>query len=334
VKVLHFINIYSIRKYLYKGKGGKMRLEKNSLIVVISLLFVISVFAGYQNAHATFYNLQQPLVETDWVVNNLDNPKVKIIFVDNWPSEKEAYEKGHIPGSVMMGVGALMGTLGDGSAPPDKKQFEAMMSRLGVNNGDLVIVYGAKGDSVFTLGAFWLMEYFGHKNLAFLNGGLAKWTKEGRPTKSGMEMAKAGTYKAASPDESIRADAPIVLTSLKNPNAVLVDARGTGEYKGDVNNEKNKRVGHIPGAHDLGYEVTNFNEDGTVKSAADLNAVYGAKGVSKDKEVIAYCQGGIKAANAYFTLKHILGYPNVKVYVGSWGEWGNRVDFDMYPAEK
>jgi thiosulfate/3-mercaptopyruvate sulfurtransferase len=308
VKVLHFINIYSIRKYLYKGKGGKMRLEKKSLIVVISLLFVISVFAGYQNAHATFYNLQQPLVETDWVVNNLDNPKVKIIFVDNWPSEKEAYEKGHIPGSVMMGVGALMGTLGDGSAPPDKKQFEAMMSRLGVNNGDLV--------------------------MAFLNGGLAKWTKEGRPTKSGMEMAKAGTYKAASPDESIRADAPIVLTSLKNPNAVLVDARGTGEYKGDVNNEKNKRVGHIPGAHDLGYEVTNFNEDGTVKSAADLNAVYGAKGVSKDKEVIAYCQGGIKAANAYFTLKHILGYPNVKVYVGSWGEWGNRVDFDMYPAEK
>jgi thiosulfate/3-mercaptopyruvate sulfurtransferase len=283
------------------------------------LMFMVSLFAGYQNAFASGADA---LVETEWLENNLGN--VKVIFVDNWPSEKEAYEKGHIPGSVLMGVGAIMGTVGNGSAPPDKTQFEGMMHRLGVNNGDHVVLYGAKGESVFTLGAFWMMEYFGHKNLSYLNGGLAKWNKENRPTKSGMEVAKVSKYKASSSNE--RADAAYVLKSLKNSDVVLVDARGTGEYKGEVNNDNNKRVGHIPGAIDLDAYKTNFNtSDGTFKSAEDLKAIYEAKGVTKDKEVITYCQNYIKAANAYYTIKHILGYPNVKIYVG-WGEWGNRTE--------
>jgi thiosulfate/3-mercaptopyruvate sulfurtransferase len=126
-------------------------------------------------------------------------------------------------------------------------------------------------------------------------------------------------------------DAAYVMKNLKNSNTVLVDARGHGEYIGEVNNEKNKRVGHLPGAVDLGFKVTNFNADGTLKSADELRKLYEAKGITKDKEVITYCQGGIKASNAYFALKHILGYPNVKVYVGSWGEWANRTD---NPIEK
>ena len=259
---------------------------------------------------------------------------MKIIFVDNWPSEKAEYEKKHIKGSVYMGISALMGTLGDGSAAPHKESFEGMMNRLGVNNGDHVVLYGAKGDSVFTLGALWLMEYFGHTDVSFLNGGLAKWNKENRPSASGLEMAQPGTYTAKDGNESIRVDAAYVLASLKKDSTILVDARGHDEYIGENNSDNNKRVGHIPGALDLGYQVTNYNDDGTLKPADALKAAYEAKGVTKDKEVITYCQGGIKAANAFFVLKHVLGYPNVKNYVGSWGEWGNRVDFEKYPAEK
>jgi thiosulfate/3-mercaptopyruvate sulfurtransferase len=295
------------------------------------VLFAISLLAGYGKSFATFYNLKGPLVETQWLADNLNDPKVKVVFVDNWPSDKEEFEKKHIKGSVYMGIGALMGTIGNGSAPPDKASFEGMMNRLGINNDDHVVLYGARGESVFTLGAFWLMEYFGHEKVSFLNGGLAKWNKENHPAEGGMKMADPGDYKAASPNESIRVDAPYVLKSMNNKNAVLVDARGTDEYTGENNSEKNKRVGHIPGALDLGYRATNFNEDGTIKSAEELKTVYEAKGVTSDKEVITYCQGGIKAANAYFTLKHVLAYPNVKVYVGSWGEWGNRVDFNTYP---
>jgi len=283
---------------------------------------MVSLFAGYQDAFAKDGGV---LVETQWLADNLNN--VKIVFVDNWPSAKESYEKKHIPGSVYMGIGALMGTISPN--PPDKAQFEGMMNRLGINNKDHVVLYGADGESVFTLGAFWLMEYFGHKNVSYLNGGLAKWNKENHASESGMKKADAGNYKVGSTDESIRIVADDVLKNLNKANVALVDARGTGEFNGEINNDKNKRVGHLQGALDIDSK-NNFNADGTLKSAADLKALYESKGVTKDKEVIAYCQGGIKASNAYFVLRHILGYKNVKVYVGSWGEWSG-LDFNKYP---
>ncbi|RJR15252.1 MAG: sulfurtransferase [Nitrospiraceae bacterium] len=300
-----------------------MRLRRKAVICIISVLFMVSVFAGFQDAYAKDGGA---VVETQWLADNLNN--VKIVFVDNWPSAKESYEKKHVPGSVYMGIGALMGTISPN--PPDKAQFEGMMNRLGINNNDHVVLYGIDGESVFTLGAYWLMEYFGHKKVSYLNGGLAKWNKENRASESGMKVAEAGKYKVGATDESIRIVADDVLKNLNKPNFVLVDARGTGEYKGEVNNDKNKRVGHIPGALDLDYYKTNFNADGTLKSVADLKAAYESKGVTKDKEVVSYCQGGIKAANAYFVLSHILGYKNVKVYVGSWGEWSG-LDYNKYP---
>jgi thiosulfate/3-mercaptopyruvate sulfurtransferase len=299
-----------------------MRLRGKIFISIVSVLFMVSLFAGYQNAFAKGVD---SVVETQWLADNLKN--VKVVFVDNWPSAKENYEKKHIPGSVYMGIGALMGTISPN--PPDKVQFEGMMMRLGINNNDQVVLYGADGNSVFTLGAFWLMEYFGHKNVSYLNGGLAKWNKENRPSEGGMKKAEAGNYKVGSTDESIRIVAEDVLKNLNKPNVVLVDARGTGEYTGEVNNDKNKRVGHLPGALDIDSK-DNFASDGTLKSAADLKALYESKGVTRDKEVIAYCQGGIKASNAYFVLRHVLGYKNVKVYVGSWGEWSG-LDFNKYP---
>ncbi len=309
-----------------------MRLRKKIFFSVVSLLFAVSLFAGYQNA---FANGVHPLVETQWLEDNLNKSDIRIVFMDDWPSKKADFDSKHIPGSVYIGVGTLMGTMGNGSAPPNKAKYEAFMSELGINKDDHVVLYSMEGKSVFTLGAFWLMEYFGHKKVSYLNGGLAKWYKENRPATVEVIKVTPTKYMAGSPNESIRVDAKYVLKSLKNPNVVLVDTRGTDEYIGENNKEKNKRVGHIPGALDLGYYVTNFNQkDGTVKSADDLTAVYEKNGVTRDKEVISYCQGGIKASNAYFILKHILGYPNVKVYVGSWGEWGNRVDFNEYPIEK
>jgi len=321
------IDTAALHQYLLirEIKGGKMRLRRTSFIAVISLIFMVSLFAGYQNASA---NGSSPLVETQWLEDNLSNPKVKIIFVDNWPSDKEQFEAKHIKGSYYMGIGALMGSISPN--PPDQAQFEGMMHRLGVNTGDHVVIYGAAGDRVFTLSALWLMDYFGNVDVSYLNGGLAKWNKENRPSESGMKAATAGNYKAGSRNESIRIVADDVLKNLKNSNVVLVDARGTGEYEGKVNNDKNVRVGHIPGALDIDSQ-NNFSADsGVMKSVEELKAMYAAKGVTKDKEVIAYCQAGIKAANAYYTLKHVLGYPNVKVYVGSWGEW-NKSDYGKFP---
>ncbi len=255
---------------------------------------------------------------------------VKVVFVDNWPKDIKQYKEKHIKGSVYMGIGAVMGALNGGN--PDQAKFEGMMHRLGINNGDHVVLYGADNDSVFTLGAFWLMEYFGHKKVSYLDGSLAKWNAEGLPTEGGMKAAAPGHYKAGSRNESIRIDAAGVLASLSS--AAIVDARGTGEYTGEVNNDKNKRVGHIPSAKDLDAVSTNFNADHTIKSAADLKKVYESNGVTADKEVITYCQAGIKAANSYFVLKHVLGYKNVKAYIDSWADWSNNQDPNKYPLEK
>ncbi|MBI4838543.1 MAG: sulfurtransferase, partial [Nitrospirae bacterium] len=138
-------------------------------------------------------------------------------------------------------------------------------------------------------------------------------------------------YKAA-PDESIRAEAGYVAQNLKNPKVAIVDVRAADEYTG-TNAMGNKRTGHMPGVVHLPFNTTNLNNDGTFKSADALKAAYEAKGITKDKEVIVYCQGGVRAAHTYFTLKHILGYPKVKNYVGSWGEW-SKLDPAKHPAEK
>ena len=312
-------------------KGGKMLFQKRIVLAFIALFFSICLFSGYQNA---FANGIHPVVETQWLADNLGKPGIQVVFMDNWPSNKEDFDSKHVPGSLFLGVGQLMGAVGNGSTPPDKAKFEAFMGELGINKDDHVIIHGLNSDNPFTLGAAWLMEYFGHNKISYLNGSLTKWIKENRATAKEMPAVKPLTYKAESPNEAIRADAAYVLKGLKNPKVAIVDARGTEEYTGKNNKEENKRVGHIPGAVDLGAYETNFKEDGTLKSADELKAIYEAKGITKDKEVITYCQGGIKAGNSYFVLKHVLGYPDVKDYVGSWGEWGNRVDFEKYPIEK
>ena len=164
-----------------------MRIHRKLFISFVAVMFVMALFAGHQNAFAS----GGKVVETQWLADNLDN--VKVIFVDNWPSDKEEFTKKHIKGSVYMGIGSLMGALT--AVPPDKAKFEGMMYRLGINNGDHVVFYGAKGTSVFTLSAFWLMEYFGHDKVSFLDGGLAKWNAENRASEDGMKAAAPGIIK-------------------------------------------------------------------------------------------------------------------------------------------
>ena len=149
-----------------------MRLGMKAVVGIVSFVFMVTLFVVPASANGKV----DSLVDTKWLSDNLSN--VKIVFVDNWPSEKADFDSGYIPGSVYMGIGKLMGAIGNGTTPPDKAKFEVIMHTLGIKNGDHVVFYGAKGTSVFTLSAVWLMEYFGHDNVSFLNGGLEKWKKE------------------------------------------------------------------------------------------------------------------------------------------------------------
>jgi len=272
------------------------------------------------------------LVETQWLADNLKNPYLAIVYVGGPVSKKDNFEAKHIPGAVFLGFGKLMRALGDGSAPPDKANFEALAGSLGIGNDKHIVVLSI--DTLFASTAFWLFDYFGHKNLSILNGTIAKWMNEGRPTESGPERIIPVTYKAA-PNASLLATADDVLKNLKNPKTVILDVRSAGEYNGteDPTNQ-NKKLGRIPGAVNFDFFSANLNNDGTFKSVNAMKAGYEAKGVTKDKEIIVYCQGGVRAAVSAVALRHILGYPDVRNYVGSWDEWGNRLDSAKYPIER
>jgi thiosulfate/3-mercaptopyruvate sulfurtransferase len=311
---------------------GREVISRRKFLAGLLALFLLGLlFVGQQPALAGADS--QALVETSWLADNLKNPGLAIVYVGGPGSKKENFEVKHIPGAVFLDFGTLMGTLGDGSTPPDKAKFEALAGSLGIGNDSHVVIHS--GDTLFASTAFWLFDYFGHKKLSIMNGSIAKWMNEGRATAGGPSKITPATYKAT-PNASLYAAADDVVKNLKNPKAVIVDVRGADEYKGVASPPgiQNKQMGRIPGSVNLDFFATNLNNDGSFKSANDLKAAYEAKGVTKDKEVIVYCQGGVRASVSALALKNILGYPKVRNYVGSWGEWGNRLDTAKYPIEK
>lgn len=299
--------------------------------ILFSLLLVLSLSVGLNTANAN--GSVDPLVSTQWLADNLKAPGLAIVYIGGPASKKENFEMKHVPGAVFLDFMTLMGVLGDGSTPPDKAKFEALAGGLGIGNDSHVVIHS--GDTLFGATAFWLFEHFGHKNLSLLNGSIAKWMNEGRPTAGGPANITPASYSATANASDV-ANADDVLNNLKNSKAVIVDVRSADEYTGAGSPPgiENKHMGHIPGAVHLDFYSTNLNNDGSFKSAAELKSAYEAKGVTNDKDVIVYCQGGVRAAVAAFALEHILGYSKVSNYVGSWGEWGNRLDTSKYPIEK
>ncbi len=310
------------------NRGRKVFIRSGLMAGIFSLLVLVCLSFGYQNAFAAG---TQALVDTQWVADNMGKPGMRLINVgDPSPRAMAAYGSKHIDGSMFLSVKSLLNVLGKGKNPPDKAKFETLMGKFGIGNDTHVVIYGADSGNPFSTNAFWLMEYFGHKKVSYMNGGMKKWKREKRKTVSGAPPKVAAAKYSATPDPSLYADADYVLQNLKNPKVSLVDTRSMKEYK--ANPRRNPRGGHIPGAVSLDFKSTNV-KGGTFKSASDLKAAYEGKGVTSDKEVITYCQAGIRAAHTYVVLKHILGYPNVKNYVGSIFEW-TRLDKKKYPMEK
>jgi thiosulfate/3-mercaptopyruvate sulfurtransferase len=313
---------------------GHVPVQKSLITAFLVVLFIFSVSVGYPNAVAGFPPPEKsPLVETQWLEDNLSNEALRIVhvgFIEE--NDKDKFAEKHIPKAVYLSVENLMGALGDGSAAPDKAKFETLMSELGIGMDTHVILYGDPAGNPFVPGVYWLLKYFKHQRASILNGVFTKWNAEGRKTTNEQAEVKPTTYKTGDPDETLRADAEYVLKNLENSKVVLVDSRSPDEFVGKE--DRNKRKGHIPGAVNLNFYPTNRNDDGTYKSVDEVKAAYEAKGITKDKEIITYCEGTVRAADTYLVLKDILGYPNVKVYVGSWAEWGNRLDPEKYPLAK
>src|SRR5581483_5310520 len=176
---------------------------------------------------------------------------------------------------------------------------------------------------------------YGHKDLKLMDGGRKKWVDEKRPLTKDAPQRQKATYKAQAPNAALRAKRDTVLESLNNSKRALVDVRSPAEYNGEIMAppglpETAQRMGHIPGAANVPWSQA-VAEDGTFKPVEELEKLYGGKGVTKDKEVIAYCRIGERSSHTWFALKHLLGYPDVRNYDGSWTEYGSLIDV---PIEK
>jgi thiosulfate/3-mercaptopyruvate sulfurtransferase len=270
------------------------------------------------------------LVGTDWVAQHLNDPGLRLVEVD---VDTAAYEQGHVPNALAWNwTTELCDTLVRDIIPKDK--FESLMARSGIGNDTTVILYG-DNNNWFAAWALWQMKVYGHRDVRIMNGGRKKWLAEGRELASTTPTVAPATYKAAAPDLSIRAFLPEVQEAVKHNSAVLVDVRSPAEFTGEILAppglpETCQRGGHIPGAKSIPWGKA-CNDDGTFKSTAELQQLYGAAGVTADKPVIAYCRIGERSSHTWFVLKHLLGYQDVKNYDGSWTEWGNLVGA---PVEK
>jgi len=273
----------------------------------------------------THYAHPEVLVDTAWVADHLNDPKVKIIEVD---VDTNAYDTGHIKGAIGLDWRK------DLQARPirdllSKEKLDELLSSKGVSNADTVLVYG-DNNNWFAAWFVWNLKYYGHQDVRLINGGRKKWQDEGRELVTDAPTIKPATYKAGQPNKSIRALRDEVLADLGKAGVALVDVRSPKEYSGELLAPENlpqegaQRGGHIPGAANIPWGQA-VREDGTFKSADELRALYGSKGVTADKAVIAYCRIGERSSHTWFVLHYLLGYPNVRNYDGSWTEWGSLI---------
>jgi len=229
------------------------------------------------------------------------------------------YIKGHIPRAVNLD---FMQFHWIDSSKEGIKQFNTQMglllSNIGVAKDKFVVFYDDISGSSSARGV-WLLLYFSHERTALLDGGFQAWKNTGNETETKTNPFIHSNFRCV-PNPKIIADIRRVRSAIKTNAATLIDARSKSEYNGTV--VRASRAGHIPSAVNIDW-MNNLDDKGFFKDPEKLRRIY--SGISRNAEIITYCQGGYRAANTFIALK-LLGYTNVKMYLGSWGEWGNRLD--------
>ena len=276
------------------------------------------------------YSNPHMLVTTQWVDEHKKDSNLAIVEVD---VDTAAYNEGHIENAVGWNWQTqLCDTVRREII--GKVDLEQLLANSGVSNNTTIVLYG-DNNNWFAAWALWQLKMYGHEDVRLMNGGRKKWLAEGRGLTKEAPSLKKGAYQVKEFNDKYRALLNQVQKSIEGRNAVLVDVRSPDEFSGKILSppglsETCQRGGHIPGAKSIPWGQA-CNEDGTFKSPEDLEALYAGKGVTPDKNVIAYCRIGERSSHSWFVLKYLLGYPNVTNYDGSWTEWGNLVGA---PVEK
>jgi thiosulfate/3-mercaptopyruvate sulfurtransferase len=298
---------------------------------IISIVFTLSVFVLLFSCATTLGLKKYPpessaervvpdtplLVETGWLAEKANSSKLRII---DYGRKLQDYEKGHVPGAVFVDRKTVWDNVkGIPGMLPSVETMVAELEKAGLSNDNTVVIYDGSG-GLWASRLFWALEYLGHKDVHILNGGWNKWLQEGRPIQMEASIAPRGDFTVyIQPD--LLSTREWILENLTNPGVQIIDTRSPMEYTGaDL---RAARGGHIPGAVNINW-ILNLtpNDSKTFQPGKELTELYESMKISKNKTIVTLCQTGVRGAHTYFALR-LLGYPKVRVYDGSWAEWGN-----------
>lgn len=269
--------------------------------------------------------MPRSLVDTDWMADNIDNPDVRLIEID-WDG-LDAYRQGHIPGALGWHWKTALWDPFERQFP-SAEDFAERLSSAGISNQTTVVFYGEPVQ--FGTYAWWVFRYMGHEDVRILDGGAVKWRNEGRPLVQTVPQVTRTNYVPGTIRPEIRAGRRDVLRALDEAGTSLFDHRSVEEYSGervglpgkpDVGAE---RYGRIPGARHIPFDSL-LNEDTTFRSEDEIRTIISAHAPESGTPIISYCRLSHRATLASFAMTEILGYTGVRVYDGSWTEWGSLV---------
>ncbi len=269
------------------------------------------------------YKNANSLVSTEWLAERLGHPGVKVL--DSTGGGAAAFAAAHIPGAVYFDYDDIA----DPDSPlahmlPTAELFGEKVGALGVSNDDHVIIYDSNPLSSAARG-WYMFRAFGHDNVSLLDGGLTKWTAEGRDTESGAASPAPASYTAGLREGLVR-NVDEMLANVDTDDELVLDARAAERFAGggqEVNPTKHR--GHIPASLNVPYTTLLQGDDHRFRSAEELEAVFKDAGVDLSRPIVTSCGSGVTACVISLGL-HLLGHDRVALYDGSWSEWGNRDD--------
>lgn len=282
------------------------------------------------------YSNPDALVSTEWLASHLSAPDVRVVDA-SWytPAQnrnaREEYDAEHIPGAVFFDIDEIADT--DTTLPhmmPSPEKFSSKVRKLGLGNGNKIVIYDGSGFTSAAARAWWMFRAFGHRDVSILDGGFPKWLREGRQVEDLPPVPRTRHFISHYNHLLVR-DLDHMKANLDNKRELVIDARAAARFRGDAAEPRpTKHQGHIPGSINVPFTDLIDERTRCMLPADQLRSRFEAAGIGPKQPVAISCGSGVTACTVALAL-HLLGHEDVAVYDGSWAEWGNR---DDTPIEK